>query len=124
AGSGRFAFRHGADGEALWICSVTPAPRLQGVLSHANGLLIRLVPVSAPRRLDAALLEDAFGLTAAEIDVAQHLFAGRTVAEISTQRRVTEHTTRSLVKRLLQKTECRRQAELILRLTPFQVAGS
>lgn len=124
AGVGRFSFRHGADGEALWICSVTPAPRLRGVLSHANGLLIRLVPVSAPRRLDAALLEETFGLTAAEIDVAQYLFAGRTVAEISTQRSVTEHTTRSMVKRLLQKTECRRQAELILRLTPFQAVRS
>ncbi len=121
AGGGRFAFRLGRDGDAPWICTVTPAPRLQGAMPHANGLLIRLVPAAEPRPLDPVLLEQAFGLTSAEIDVAQHLFSGRTIAEISPLRRVTEHTTRSIVKRLLEKTDSRRQAELILRLTPFQV---
>lgn len=123
AGGGRFAFRHGVDGQALWICSVTLAPRLRGALSHANGLLIRLVPVDTRRTLDEAMLRDAFGLTDAEIDVAQGLFDGSTISEISTRRGVTDHTTRSMVKRLLQKTECRRQAELILRLMPFRVDG-
>jgi DNA-binding CsgD family transcriptional regulator len=63
------------------------------------------------------LLKSLFSLTAAEIEVATHLRAGSTLAEIAAVRGVSLETTRSQVKSLLQKTNSRRQSDLILLLT-------
>lgn len=64
-----------------------------------------------------SLLKSLFSLTTAEIEVATHLRAGSTLAEIAAVRGVSLETTRSQVKSLLQKTNSRRQSDLILLLT-------
>ena len=63
------------------------------------------------------LLKSLFSLTTAEIAVATNLRAGLTLAEIASARRVSLETIRSQVKSLLQKTNTRRQSDLILLLT-------
>jgi DNA-binding CsgD family transcriptional regulator len=65
----------------------------------------------------AILLKSLFSLTTAEIAVATNLRAGFTLVEIAAVRRVSLETIRSQVKSLLQKTNTRRQSDLILLLT-------
>lgn len=108
---------------ALWICTVTPAPQINGGFHGVTGALIRLESASAPPMLDTALVREAFNLTPAETAVAELLMQGQTLEEMSRTRKVSLHTSRSIMKKLFWKTDTRRQAELILRLTPFILPG-
>jgi DNA-binding CsgD family transcriptional regulator len=54
-----------------------------------------------------------FSLTAAEGEVAQLLAEGKSVSEVSTIRQRSPHTIKSQVKSILQKTNTRRQSELV-----------
>jgi pSer/pThr/pTyr-binding forkhead associated (FHA) protein/DNA-binding CsgD family transcriptional regulator len=71
----------------------------------------------------AAFLARLYGLTPAESDVAEELLAGRAPDEVAAQLGISIHTARTHVKRILSKTETRRQSELIrlLLLGPAQV---
>jgi DNA-binding CsgD family transcriptional regulator len=62
-------------------------------------------------------LKDLFSLTTAEIEVAVSLRAGLSLTEIAAARRVSIETVRSQIKSILQKTNTRRQGDLILLLT-------
>jgi DNA-binding CsgD family transcriptional regulator len=64
-----------------------------------------------------SLLKDLFSLTNAEIAVAVNLRVGFTLAAIATARGVALETIRSQVKSVLQKTNTRRQSDLVLLLT-------
>jgi DNA-binding NarL/FixJ family response regulator len=64
-----------------------------------------------------SLLRDLFSLTTAEIAVAVNLRVGLTLADIAAARGVALETIRSQVKSVLQKTNTRRQSDLILLLT-------
>ncbi len=63
------------------------------------------------------LLKSLFSLTTAEIAVAASLRAGFTLAEIAAVRGVSRETIRSQLKSLLQKTNTRRQSDLVHLLT-------
>lgn len=62
------------------------------------------------------MLKSLFSLTTAEIAVAANLRAGFTLAEIADARGVSLETIRSQLKSLLQKTNTRRQSDLVLLL--------
>ena len=59
------------------------------------------------------VMRDMFGLTVAEADVAVALASGHTLKEIARLRTCSLNTVRTLVSRVLQKTGCRRQAEVV-----------
>jgi len=88
---------------------------------HEISLMPRaLVVVRGRRGADArraAILEAAYGLTAAEADVAQHLAQGKTPELIAMSRGVALGTVRAQIKTIMAKMGVGRQVELIVRLT-------
>ena len=62
-------------------------------------------------------LQDRFGLTEAEAQVAKQIGDGYSIAEISTLRGTTLHTVRTQIKHLLSKTESRDIADMVRKLT-------
>lgn len=78
----------------------------------ARALLLIYDPTSHPR-VDPTLLERLFELTRTEAIIAARLAEGRTIAEVSKERRCSAATVRSHVKQIFQKTRTNRQAELV-----------
>jgi DNA-binding CsgD family transcriptional regulator len=68
---------------------------------------------SVERDSIAALLASTYELTPAEARIAAYLVGGRNTAEIAEELRVTEETIRTQLKRIYDKTDTRRQAELV-----------
>ncbi|MBB6095755.1 DNA-binding CsgD family transcriptional regulator [Povalibacter uvarum] len=78
-----------------------------------------LVAARGPRgegEQKSALLQNVYGLTAAEADVASYLIAGRNAAAIAAARGVAVGTVRLQIKALLSKVGVNRQAELVAKL--------
>lgn len=69
------------------------------------------------------LLRQLYGLTPAEVRTSRHLMRDMNTSEIAEQSGVTLDTVRSHIKALLQKTGCRRQAELIRLLEQLHAFG-
>ena len=72
-----------------------------------------LVPAREP---SAQVISMLYGLTPAEAEVAILLVEGRSIQEIADLRRVRQGTVRIQVRRVLDKTDTRRQAELVAKL--------
>lgn len=98
-----------------------PAPF---IYAAATGAAV-LVTVSDPDDTDAPApehLQQLFELTPAESRLAAALAGGRSVAEYAEASRISVGTARWTLKRILAKTGCRRQAELV-RLLAASAAG-
>lgn len=89
-------------------------PPLTLVLERASAgrLWLHLMDGARPQ-LDAELLRQMFGLTAAELRVALLLAQGLSCEDIATRLHVQGNTVRGHVKQLLAKTHARRQAQLV-----------
>jgi len=72
-----------------------------------------MTPVSLPKAPPIELIQSLFDLTPAEARVARSLVAGETVEEIASASGVSNNTVRSQVRGVLEKTGCRRQAEVV-----------
>lgn len=101
------------------IATVTP---LATEATGPIGALVLLHDPEATPRPAADLLRHAFGLTAAEAEVAQALVAGATPREVAEERGVSPNTVRTLLARVLDKTGARRQADLVRLLLPMAMA--
>jgi DNA-binding CsgD family transcriptional regulator/PAS domain-containing protein len=88
--------------------------RLQ--LLSSGGIPTALILISDPEASltpDPADLQRSFALTPAEARFAAALMAGRSVEQTAAELRITRHTARTHLKRILSKTGTRRQGELI-----------
>ena len=107
---------------------VVPLPRLGRLPLVAIGLPISRTRRHADFALGAVILlrdpdqvhlparkvvRDMFGLTIAEAEVALQIGAGSTLNQIALMRSCSINTVRTLTARVLQKTGCRRQAEVV-----------
>lgn len=101
------------------IATMTP---LVTAATGPLGALVLLQDPEATPRPAAAMLRQAFGLTAAETAVAQALVQGTAPRQIAEQRQVSLNTVRTLVARVLGKTGTRRQADLVRLLMPLTLA--
>lgn len=122
---------------------LAPGPRSLSVRTARGGLVLEAapLPLSLPsaiceprvllllRRLDATaaldhgLLEDAFGLSPAEREVASGIMRRLSSREIARMRGVSVETVNSQAKSLLVKTGCANRAALTLRLQAFVHRG-
>ena len=94
---------------------VSPLPR-RGTADRWGLAASALVLVSDPERTPLApeeLLRAFFGLTPAEARVARELAAGRDLDEIGAALGIRRETVRNHLKRIYEKTDTRRQAELV-----------
>jgi DNA-binding CsgD family transcriptional regulator len=79
--------------------------------------VLALTPITRPQAPPVELVQSLFDLTPAEALVARSLASGKTVEAIATERGVSVNTVRTHVSRVLAKTGCERQAEVVALLT-------
>jgi DNA-binding CsgD family transcriptional regulator len=83
-----------------------------------------IVFVHDPLRNDAAAaltLRSVFGLTEAEADLARALQAGTTIGDYAAKRAVSLNTVYTHLRRIKEKTRCRRMPELIRKLNDLRL---
>lgn len=76
-----------------------------------------LTPVTLPEAAPVELVQSLFDLTPAEARVARGLASGDTVEEIATARGLSPNTVKTHVRRVLEKTGCDRQTDVVALLT-------
>jgi DNA-binding CsgD family transcriptional regulator len=110
------------DAEPPYIVSVRPLARTARDRRESNADLI--VFIHDPLQRDSAtnhLLRYVFGLTEAEADLARALQAGTTLSEHAAARAISLNTVYTHLRRIKEKTRCRRMAELIHKLNDFRM---
>jgi DNA-binding CsgD family transcriptional regulator len=97
------------------IATVVPiAPQQFGLTTSAGRLAgIFIVEPERPPRINVARLAEAYGLARREADLAAALARGIDLAEAAASLGIGIGTARGYLKRVLEKTETRRQAELV-----------
>lgn len=78
-----------------------------------NVCTIFIATAEASKTLSSQSLKDVYGLSAAEIRIAQHLVEGKTLEEATEEFHVSLHTVKSQLKSVFAKTGTTRQAELV-----------
>ena len=76
-----------------------------------------LTPVTRPQAPPVELVQSLFDLTPAEARIARSLATGKTMTAIAREGGVSRETVRTQVRRVLTKTGCERQAEVVALLT-------
>ncbi len=79
--------------------------------------ILVLMPVTMPQAPPVELVQSLFDLSPAEARVARGLVSGETVDEIAVKDKVSPNTVRSQVRGILDKTGCRRQADMMALLS-------
>jgi DNA-binding CsgD family transcriptional regulator len=107
-----FAVR-GADANAAMVAHVIPIRGVvRDIFMRCAGVLV-VTPVTLPQAPPVELVQSLFDLTPAEARVARSLSAGETVEKIASIGGVSLNTIRTQVRGVLEKTGCRRQAEVV-----------
>jgi DNA-binding CsgD family transcriptional regulator len=107
-----FAVR-GADANAAMVAHVIPIRGVvRDIFMRCAGVLV-LTPVTLLQAPPVELVQSLFDLTPAEARVARSLSAGETVEKIASIGGVSLNTIRTQVRGVLEKTGCRRQAEVV-----------
>jgi DNA-binding CsgD family transcriptional regulator len=98
--------------EGVVVADIARVP-LDGPSFGSGAAAIMLVPQSPTHENVRAALTQAFGLTAAEANIAALLAAGTDVQQVARLRRASIQTVRSQIKTILSKTGARSQAHLV-----------
>jgi len=102
-----------ADGQPAMVAHLMPVRRSAHDIFARSAALLILTPLGGHRAPSAALLRSLFDLTVAEARVASGLALGETLEEIAAGGEVAITTVRSQLRRVLEKTGCTRQAEVV-----------
>lgn len=115
------------DGEERAVMHVVPVRLSARDLFGRTAAIAILTKAAGAPVAPTALLKALFDLTAAESNLAADLAAGLSLEEVAARTGRGIETLRSHLKRIRQKTGCRRQAELValmMRLVPPTLAGA
>ncbi|AGC42343.1 LuxR family transcriptional regulator [Myxococcus stipitatus DSM 14675] len=104
--------RNGAPLSILFV-PLRPMSPLRGCAPRSARVLAVIHDPDAALLLDPQLIAGLHGLTSAESLLASALAQGKTLAEFAEHRGCSEQTARTHLKRVLEKTGTRRQAELV-----------
>lgn len=111
-----------ADAPVRQVLHVLPVRRAaHDIFARAGAIVV--VTSAVDRAGTPALLQVLFDLTAAEAALAQEIGQGRSLADIAARSGRTINTLRNQLKAVLEKTGCRRQAELTLLLARLAPPG-
>src|SRR5579871_131568 len=103
----------GGEANAAMVAHLVPIRgSVRDIFSRCAGVLV-LTPATAPQAPPVELIQSLFDLTPAEARVARGLAAGDTLDELAAAGGVSRNTIRSQLRGALEKTGCRRQAELV-----------
>ncbi len=101
------------NGEAAAVAHVVPVRALaRDILVSGVGVLV-LTPVAPASAPPVELVQSLFDLTPAEARVARQLSAGKSIARIAADAKLSTTTIRNQLRAVLTKTDCRRQAEIV-----------
>jgi DNA-binding CsgD family transcriptional regulator len=107
-----FAVR-GAAANVAMVAHVIPIRgTARDIFVRCAGVLV-MTPVTLPQAPPVELVQSLFDLTPAEARVARSLSAGETVEKIASIGGVSLNTVRTQLRGVLEKTGCRRQAEVV-----------
>jgi DNA-binding CsgD family transcriptional regulator len=113
-----FLVARGSDGPP-YLVSIRPLAARS--IPHADAVAIVFVRDPAARDTAAvAFLREYFGLTEAEADLARALQAGRSLGDYARDRALSLNTVYTHMRRIKEKTRCRRMPELIRKLNDLQ----
>jgi DNA-binding CsgD family transcriptional regulator/PAS domain-containing protein len=111
-----FAVRNASD-DAMMVAHLIPIRlSVRDIFSRCAAALV-FAPVTMRQAPSVELVQALFDLTPVEARVARNLAAGKTVDDIAIEGGVSPNTIRTHVRGVLQKTGCRRQAEVVALLT-------
>lgn len=113
-----FITRHNEERWPIVVRALPPAD------SDASVTTVILLDLNLPLQLDASSIQKAFGLTAAESNLAIEIGRGSTLTEISRSQGVSLHTVRGHLASTFSKTHTRRQGELMALLARFSLVSS
>jgi DNA-binding CsgD family transcriptional regulator len=113
---GRFAFARMRPDDGF-TCHIMPIQKTNDIANRSGVAIVILEPLFQHRNLDKGLLADAFNLTDAECAVAERLYIGETIREIAEYRNVATSTVKTMLKSIMSKTDSRRQAEVVTKLS-------
>lgn len=110
-----------APGKVAWLDHKRRAPLILHLITQpqttaAATRLLVLIDPGQPARIDAAVVQNLFGLTAAESTLAVRLARGERVQAIARARGVTIGTVRTQLRTIFGKTRTKSQAGLVLLL--------
>jgi DNA-binding CsgD family transcriptional regulator len=111
-----------AEADVMMVAHVVPV-RLaaRDIFARSIAVLV-LTLVTLPQAPPVELVQSLFDLTPAEARVARSLASGKTVDDIASAGGVAPSTVRTHVRGVLEKTGCRRQAEVVALLTGISSA--
>jgi DNA-binding CsgD family transcriptional regulator len=116
-----FAVR-GAEDAASMVAHLIPVRgAANDIFARAAAILV-MTPVTLPHAPPVELVQSLFDLTAAEAGVARSLAAGDSLFDIAANRQVSRGTVRTQMRRILEKTGCHRQAEVVALLSGVSAA--
>lgn len=118
--SKRLVMRLGPEAE-IWLSQILPCPRIGLAPELAGSRIVHFESLDTKRPIDTVLTMEVFGLTRAEAETASLLFQGMSIAEIAEERGTSVGTVRGVVKTILTKTDCNRQASLVAKLSIFRM---
>jgi len=102
-----------SDGQAAIVAHLMPVCRSALDIFSASYAVCTLIPVSTKSAPNVDLIRSLFDFTAAEAEVARSLAKGKSLNEIASERNVNVETVRTQLKRVMEKTGCKRQGELV-----------
>jgi DNA-binding CsgD family transcriptional regulator len=111
-----------AHGKPPLFLSIRPLPRGQTDGMLAAAVAIAFVHDPAVRNAAGRLLREMYGLTDAEVGVAQALRAGMSPGQYARERAVSLNTVYTHLRRIKDKTGCRRLPELIRKLNDAHIS--
>ena len=116
----------GAD-ETLMVGHVVPVRLSARDIFFRSVAVFALTPVAAPQAPPVELVQSLFDLTAAEARVARNLAVGQSADDMASDGGVSINTVRTHIRRVLEKTGCGRQAEVVTllnRVSTVNISGS
>ena len=106
------------------VAHVVPVRRSAHDIFAGSYAILLLTPLGGPRAPSTELLRSLFDLTQSEARIAAGLAKGQSLETIAAAGTITIETARSYLRRVLEKTGCHRQAELVALLSTItRVAG-
>jgi len=106
-----------------YLLSVRPLPRRErsgDIDARAVAIVFVRDPLSSSRAA-SGVLREVFGFTEAEANLARALQSGTTVAQYARERVVSLNTIYTHLRRIKEKTGCKRMGELVRKLNDLQV---
>src|SRR3984885_6378293 len=115
-----FASR-GVEADAAMVVHIVPIRGAsRDIFQRCAGVLV-MMPIAFPEAPPVELVRSLFDLTPAEARVARSLTTGETVETIASNAGVSPNTVRTQLRRVLEKTGCTRQAEVIALLSGMAI---